>query len=59
MALFVIVGTPFVYLIWEFVNHALSGRFVPLELGLALVGAVGAVFILRLVAHRASRWERQ
>ena len=58
MMLFVVVGAPFVYLIWEFVNHALSGQFEAVEFGLALVGVIGAVVVLRLVAQRAARWER-
>lgn len=57
MALFVVVGAPFIYLVWEFVNHALSGQFDLLELGLAVVGGAGAFVLLRLVATRASRWE--
>ena len=57
MALFVIVGAPFVYLIWEFINEILSGQFDPATAGLALVGIVGAVFVLKLVARRAAAWE--
>ena len=57
MALFVVVGAPFVYLVWQFVNHLLAGRFALGELALAVVGLVGARVVLRAVARRASRWE--
>lgn len=59
MVAFVVVGAPFVYLIWEFVNHALTGRFVASEAGLALVGVVGVVAVLRFVGARASRWDKE
>lgn len=57
MALAVIAGAPFIYLIWEFINHLLAGRFVAREAGLALVGLAGAWGVLRLVARRVSGWE--
>lgn len=57
MALFVMVGAPFVFLIWEFVNHALAGRFALREAGLAVVGVVGLAAVLSFVARRVSGWE--
>lgn len=59
MLAFVVVGAPFVYLIWEFVNHILTGQFVASEAGLAAVGVVAVVAILRLVGARAARWEKE
>lgn len=57
MALFVLLGAPFVYLIWNFINHALSGRFEATTAGLAAVGALGLWGVLRFVASRALAWE--
>ena len=57
MGLFVVLGAPFVYLIWDFVNHALSGRFEALTTGLAVVGLIGLTGVLRFVATRALVWE--
>ncbi len=54
---FVAAGAPFVYLIWEFINHALSGHFVASEGGLAILGVIGVVAVLRAVATRAARWD--
>jgi hypothetical protein len=59
MVVFVIVGAPFVYFIWEFVNHALTGRFVASEAGLALVGLVGVFAVLRFVGARAALWDKE
>jgi len=50
---------PFVFLIWEFVNHVLTGRFVAREAGLAAIGAVGLAAVLSFVARRVSRWEAE
>lgn len=58
MALFVVVGAPFVFLIWEFVNHILTGTFVAREALLALVGIVGLGAVLAFVARRIAGWER-
>lgn len=58
MALFVVLGAPFVFLIWEFVNHILTGTFVGREALLALVGIVGLGAVLAFVARRIARWER-
>lgn len=57
MSLFVVLGAPFVYLIWEFINEALSGRFELSAAGLAVLGVAGVLGVLRLVAKRAARWE--
>lgn len=59
MAVFVIAGIPFVYLIWEFINHALSGHLVATEAGLAAVGVAGVIVIISLVGRRARRWDDQ
>ncbi|MCG8469433.1 MAG: hypothetical protein MJB57_14710 [Gemmatimonadetes bacterium] len=57
MAVFVVIGAPFVYLVWDFVNELLSGRFELSTAGLALVGLGGGLLVLRLVARRAAVWE--
>ena len=57
MMIFVVIGAPFVYLIWDFVNEVLSGRFELSTAGLAVVGVVGAVTVLRFVARRAALWD--
>ena len=57
MTLFVVLGAPFVYLIWDFINDALSGRFEPVTTGLAVVGAIGLLGVLRFVAARVLVWE--
>lgn len=57
MALFVVLGAPFVFLIWEFLNELFAGRIVGRRAGLALLGAVGLGVVLALVARRARRWE--
>jgi len=57
MALFVFVGAPFVYLIWNFINHALAGSIEASTAGLAAVGALGLWGVLRFVAARALAWQ--
>jgi len=57
MALFVVVGAPCVYLVWEFINQVLTGHFELTRLGLAVVGTIGAVAVLKLVASKATRWD--
>ena len=57
MAIFVVIGAPFVYLIWDFINELLSGRFDFTTAGLALVGVAGAVAVLKFVARRAALWD--
>lgn len=57
MALFVIIGAPFVYLIWNFINHALTGSIEAPAAGLAVVGALGLWGVLRFVAARALAWQ--
>ncbi|MDX1395540.1 MAG: hypothetical protein R3195_14225 [Gemmatimonadota bacterium] len=57
MILFILVGFPFVYLLWDFINHALSGRFDLVSFGLAIVGGVGLFAVLKLVARRAAAWD--
>lgn len=57
MMLFVVLGAPFVFLIWEFVNELLAGRIAAGRAGLALVGAIGLGVVLSLVARRVRRWE--
>lgn len=59
MALFVVLGAPFVFLIWEFVNHILTGTFVAREAFLALVGIIGLGAVLAFVARRVMRWETE
>ena len=57
MILFILVGFPFVYLIWDFINHALSGRFDLVSFGLAIIGAGGLTAVLKLVARRSAAWD--
>jgi hypothetical protein len=57
MALFVVIGAPFVYLIWNFINHALTGSIEASTAGLAVVGALGLWGVLRFVAARAVAWQ--
>ena len=57
MLVFVLAGAPFVYLIWDFINEILQGRFVPATAGLAVVGTLGLLVVLRLVAARARVWD--
>lgn len=59
MALFVVLGAPFVFLIWEFVNHILTGTFVASEALFALVGIIGLGAVLAFVARRVRRWEAE
>ncbi len=59
MAVFVGTGAPFVYLIWDFINEVLSGRFHLGTAGLAVLGVAGVIGILKLVARRAAVWEGQ
>lgn len=56
MIVFMLVGAPFVYLVWEFINEVLTGRFDALTFGLAVLGAVGLTAVLRLVGRRAASW---
>lgn len=57
MAMFVIVGFPMVFFIWRFVNEILSGRFVLVDAGLALVFSLMFAGLLRVLASRVRRWD--
>lgn len=57
MTLFVLLGAPFVFLIWEFLNELFAGRVAARRAGLALLGAIGLAVVLALVARRVRRWE--
>ncbi len=59
MAVFVIVGIPMVFFIWQFINEILSGRFVPVDAGLAAVFLVLFVGFLRILASRVRRWDAE
>lgn len=57
LALFVVLGAPLVFLVWRFVNEALSGHFRGRSAALAAAGLLGLAWLLRLVARQIRRWE--
>ena len=57
MTIFVAIGIPMVYFIWEFVNELLLGRFNPGSAITALVFLLLLVVWLRVLARRIRRWD--
>lgn len=57
MGVFVIVGFPMVFFIWQFINEILSGRFIPLDAALAAVFLILFIGFLRVLAKRVRRWD--
>lgn len=57
MAIFVIVGTPLVYLLWTVVNDLLTGHFVPSRLLLAAPVLIVFIILLNVLARTVRRWD--
>jgi hypothetical protein len=57
MGLFVVIGTPLVYLIWKVVNDILTGHVVTTRLVLAVPALVVLWLVLRLMARSIRRWD--
>lgn len=57
LGLYVLLGAPLVFLVWRFLNEALSGEFHGQSAALAAAGLVGLAWLLKLVARQISRWE--
>lgn len=57
MALFVVLGSPLVFLVWRFVNELLAGEFRAGSATLAAGGLVGLIGLLAVVARKIRRWE--
>lgn len=57
MALFVVVGTPLVYLIWMVINDLLTGHIVTSRLLLAVPALIVFLFVLKLLAGSIRRWD--
>jgi len=57
MALFVVIGTPLVYLIWKVINDLLTGHVVASRLLLAVPALVVLWLVLKAMARSIRRWE--
>lgn len=57
MLLFVIVGTPLVYLLWTFVNDVLTGHVVGSRLLLAVPALIVFIIVLNVLARTVRRWD--
>jgi len=57
MALFVVVGTPLVYLIWKVINDLLTGHIVTSRLLVAVPTLIVFLFVLKWLARSVRRWD--
>lgn len=57
MALFVVVGTPLVYLLWTVVNDLLTGHVVVTRLLLAVPVLIVFIIVLNVLARTVRRWD--
>lgn len=57
MLIFVILGAPLVWFLWEVLNGLLAGRFDGLSLLLAVPAGVLFAGLLVLVSRTVQRWE--
>ena len=57
IAVFVVLGTPPVFLVWRFVNQLLLGEFDGSVAALAALGLVVLAALMALVAHSIRGWE--
>lgn len=56
LGLFVLLGLPLVYVIWETVNQALTGRFAAVRLELFLPAIVALGIVLFVFVRVLRRW---
>jgi hypothetical protein len=57
MAIFVVVGTPLVYLLWTVVNDLLTGHFVNSRLLMAVPVLIVFIIVLGVLARLIRRWD--
>jgi len=57
MALFVVLGTPLVYVLWSVVNDILTGHIVTTRLLLAVPALIVFIIVLNLLARAVRRWD--
>jgi hypothetical protein len=57
MAVFVLLGSPLVFLIWETVNDLLTGHIVGLHLALAGPALVVLLILFRFLGRSIARWD--
>jgi hypothetical protein len=57
MAIFVVVGTPLVYLLWTVVNDLLTGHIVTSRLLLAGPVLIVFIIVLNVLARTVRRWD--
>lgn len=57
MAIFVVVGTPLVYLLWTVVNDLLTGNIVTSRLLLAVPVLIVFIIVLTVLARTVRRWD--
>lgn len=58
MGLFVLLGSPLVWYLWEVLNQALSGVFDGLRLLVAVPVALVFLGLLIVVSRSVQRWDR-
>jgi hypothetical protein len=57
MAIFVVVGTPLVYLLWTVVNDLLTGHIVNSRLLMAVPVLIVFIIVLGVLARLIRRWD--
>ena len=57
MAIFVVVGTPLVYLLWTVVNDLLTGHIVTSRLLMAVPVLIVFIIVLGVLARLIRRWD--
>lgn len=57
MGLFVLLGAPLVYFVWEFLNGLFAGRPDATAGLYAALAAVGLAFLLVFLGRRVRRWQ--
>jgi hypothetical protein len=57
IALFVLIGTPLIALIWDALNLVMAGYFDPLRVGLSIPAVIVFIILARLLSRQVVRWQ--
>ncbi len=56
IGVFVLIGVPLVYVVWEAVNHVLTGNIGAVRPGLVLAALIGLAVVLYMLTRALRRW---
>lgn len=56
IAVFVVIGVPLVYVVWEAVNQILTGDLGAVRPGVVLTSVIGLIVVLLILTRVLRRW---